>query len=243
MIEIVWEQVAWVSGTLLVAATIQGVAGFGFMLIAVAVLILAYPAQLVVPGLALAFIPLGIAQSFQIRRQIDWRLLSAWIGGALIGLLPGTYLLTIVDALTMKRGIGLLMVILALLLRIHPGKPFKREWAARAGGGILSGALGASTSVAGPPLVLIGIKQKWEVGSFRASLLAYFTVLSIGIVVLQTNLGIVTMETVRWSAGGLPGIAGGFVTATWLRDRVSDDNFRKLGVALVFCSGLAALFF
>ena len=50
MIEIAWEQVAWVSGVLAIAATIQGVAGFGFMLIAAAGLIQVYPAQLVVPG-------------------------------------------------------------------------------------------------------------------------------------------------------------------------------------------------
>jgi uncharacterized protein len=243
VIEIVWGQVAWVSGVLLIAATIQGVAGFGFMLIAAAGLIQIYPAQLVVPGLALAYIPLGIAQFFQIRHRIDWRLLGTWMGSATIGLLPGTFVLTAVDSLMMKRGIGLVMIILAVLLRIRPGAPFRSEWVARVGGGIISGALGASTSVAGPPLVLMGIKQKWDVEAFRASLLAYFTVLSIVIVLVQTQFGIVTYETVSWSAAGMPGIALGFVTATWMRDRVSDDNFRQLGVVLVFGGGLLALFF
>ena len=116
MIEIAWEQVAYVSGVLAIAATIQGVAGFGFMLIAAAGLIQIYPAQLVVPGLALVYIPLGIAQSIQVRRQVDWSLLGAWGGGALVGLLPGTLILTAVDSVTMKRGIGLVMVILAILL-------------------------------------------------------------------------------------------------------------------------------
>ena len=116
MIELQWGQVAWVSGTLAIAASIQGVAGFGFMLIAAAGLIQLYPAQLVVPGLALVYIPLGIAQTFQVRRQVDVPLLRAWMLSALFGLLPGTLILTAVDSLTMKRGIGVVMMILAILL-------------------------------------------------------------------------------------------------------------------------------
>lgn len=243
MIDILWGQVAWVSGVLLVAATIQGVAGFGFMLVATAGLIQIYPAQLVVPGLALVYIPLGIAQFFQVRKQIDWRLLATWMVGATLGLLPGTYVLTILDSADMKRGIGLAMVVLAGLLQLRPGSPIRNDLAVRLGGGILSGALGASTSIAGPPLVLAGIKQRWDVQAFRASLWAYFTVLSIVIVVLQTNVGIVTMDTVWWSASGLPGIGLGFVTATLVRGRVSDEGFRKLGVLLVLAGGVVALVF
>jgi uncharacterized membrane protein YfcA len=241
VIEIVWGQNLWVSGVLLIAATIQGVAGFGFMLIAAAGLIQIFPAQLVVPGLALVYIPLGIAQFFQVRKQVDWVLLRSWCISALIGLLPGTLILTAVDTLTMKRGIGLMMVVLAILLRIRPGAPFQSEKLARFGAGVLSGALGASTSIAGPPIVLIGIKQRWGVESFRATLLVYFTVLSVLIVAFQTQFGLVTQETVRWSAGGIPGIAIGFLTARWMRDRVSDENFRRLGVVLVFGGGLTAL--
>jgi len=243
VIEMEWGQVAWVSGVLSIAAAVQGVAGFGFMLIAAAGLIQIYPAQLVVPGLALVYIPLGIAQFLQVRRQVDWALLAAWGGSALVGLLPGTLILIVVDTATMKRGIGLVMVIMAILMRVRPGPPFRRELLARIGAGFLSGALGASTSVAGPPIVLMGIRQHWGVASFRASLLAYFTVLSAVVVVFQTQFGLVTDETGRWSAGGLPGIAIGFLAATRLRDRVSDENFRQIGVFLILGGGLAALLF
>ena len=243
MIEIAWGQVAWVSGVLAIAATIQGVAGFGFMLIGAAGLIQIYPAQLVVPGLVMVYIPLGIAQSYQVRHQIDWSLLGTWGGSALLGLLPGTLILSAVDTLSMKRGIGLIMVILAILMRIRPGAPFRRDRMARIGAGIVSGALGASTSVAGPPIVLIGIKQRWEVASFRATLFAYFTVLSVVILAIHTQFGLVTDDTVRWSASGLPGIAIGFLLASGLRGQVSDENFRQLGVFLILGGGLMALLF
>ena len=211
------------------------------MLIAAAGLIQVFPAQLVVPGLSLVYIPLGIAQFFQIRKLVDWPLLRSWCISALIGLLPGTLILTTVDTPTMKRGIGLIMVVLAILLRIRPGVPLQSEKLARYGAGVLSGALGASTSIAGPPIVLIGIKQRWGVESFRATLLVYFTVLSVAIVVFQAQFGLVTEETVRWSGDGIPGIAIGFLAATWVRGRVSDENFRLLGVVLVFGGGLTAL--
>ena len=241
MIDFMWVQVAWVSGVLVIASTIQGVAGFGFMLVAVAGLIQIYPAQLVVSGLALVYIPLGLAQTFQVRKQIDIPMLRIWSISALVGMLPGTLILLTFDTVTMKRGIGLVMIVLAVLLRIRPGEPFLREQWARIGAGILSGVLGASTSVAGPPIVLIGIKQKWAVEPFRATLLAYFTVLSVVIVGCHTWFGIVTVDTVWWAAGGLPGIALGFLTATWMRGVVNDENFRQLGVGLVLAGGVLAL--
>ena len=241
MIDLMWGQVGWVSGILVIAATIQGVAGFGFMLVAVAGLIQIYPAQLVVPGLALVYIPLGLAQTFQARKQIDLPMLRTWSISALVGMVPGTLILLAFDTVTMKRVIGVVMIVLAVLLRIRSGEPFLREQWARVGVGILSGLLGASTSVAGPPIVLMGIKQKWAVEPFRATLLSYFTVLSVVIVGCHTWFGIVTIDTVLWAAGGLPGIALGFLTATWMRGVVNDENFRRLGVGLVLAGGFLAL--
>lgn len=241
MTEFAWVHVAWVSGVLAVATTIQGVAGFGFMLIAAAGLIQVYPAQLVVPGLALVYVPLGVAQTIQVRRDVDTGLLVPWTAGGLVGLLPGTLVLTAVDSLTMKRGIGLTMIVLSLLLKLRPGLPFRRERAARFCAGILGGALGASTSVAGPPIVLFGIKQRWAVEAFRATLLCYFLILSAIIVVFQYQFGLVTADTAVWAAGGLPGCAVGFVAATRLRGLVDGENFRRIGIGLVFAGGLSAL--
>ena len=50
--------------------------------------------------------------------------------------------------------------------------------------GFLSGFLGASTGISGPPVILYGLNQKWEKKAFRGNLLTYFAIWGI-----YTNIG------------------------------------------------------
>lgn len=50
--------------------------------------------------------------------------------------------------------------------------------------GFLSGLLGGSTGISGPPVILYGLNQKWEKKTFRSNLLTYFAIWGI-----YTNIG------------------------------------------------------
>ena len=50
--------------------------------------------------------------------------------------------------------------------------------------GFLSGFLGGSTGISGPPVILYGLNQKWEKKAFRGNLLTYFAIWGI-----YTNIG------------------------------------------------------
>ena len=175
MAEFSLETVLLISGVIMFAATLQGITGFGFNLLAVPALILVYPPQVVVPGVLMSYIPLGLTQVVQLRHLIDLRLLGTFLGSAFFALPFGAYILGQADAETMRTGIGAMMVLMVLLLQLRPGNPFKRDLLARIGTGFVSGALATSTGVSGPPLVLLGLKQGWPYANFRATLMAYFT--------------------------------------------------------------------
>jgi uncharacterized membrane protein YfcA len=226
-----------------VAASLQGVTGFGFMMLALPGLILAYPAQMTVPALILVWIPLGCLQYIQLRREVDWRLIRWLVAGAVLTLPAGSWILKGTDTETMQRAIGALMVALSVLLQVSPGKPVSRERLARFGAGLLSGALAASTSVSGPPVVLLGLKQRWEAGRFRASLLTYFLLISLLTLPLHWRMDLLNRGSLSLSLAALPGLVLGFFSGWWLRGRVRGAGFRWIATAVVIGGGLAALLF
>lgn len=237
------ETMLVVSGVVFLAAMLQGLSGFGFNMLAVPALILVFSPQVVVPGVILTYVPLGIAQVCLLRRDVDVRLWAALVCGAAIALPLGALILRDTDALAMKRGIGAMMIGLALLLQVRPGMPFRRDRLWRFLGGIVSGVLASSTGVSGPPLVLLGLKQQWPYRTFRATLIAYFLAVSLLSLPLHYRLNLVTHDTVQFALAGFPGLAAGFVAGNYLRRWVDGRRFRWLSLGMVICGGLAALVF
>ncbi|MGA1196456.1 MAG: sulfite exporter TauE/SafE family protein, partial [Candidatus Latescibacterota bacterium] len=74
MAEFSYDAVLLISGVILVAASLQGITGFGFNMLAVPALILVYSPQVVVPGVIMSFIPLGLLQTLLMWRLIDFRI-------------------------------------------------------------------------------------------------------------------------------------------------------------------------
>ena len=238
--EEVW---AYVSGVVWLAASLQGTTGFGFMMLCLPMLVLFFPAQIVVPGVILIYLPLGTAQSIQSRRDIHWPTLVQMASGAVLTLPLGAWILRDADTLAMQRGIGALLMGLALLLQANPGRPFRREGLARVGAGVLSGLLASSTAVSGPPVVLLGLKQRWQARRFRATLLSYFLVVSLACLPFHWRMSLLNTDSLTLALAGTPGMVLGFLTATWLRGRVRGGTFRWLAVGLVMAGGTAAILF
>ena len=238
------REIGYASGIFWIAGSLQGLTGFGFNLLSVPALVLWFPAQVVVPGVLLSYLPLGIGQFVQLRRDVDWRVLGAIVGSAIVGMPLGAFLLRDTDAEVMKRAIGLAMVGLAIVLQVRPGRPFQRDAATCLGVGAFSGFLSSSIGVSGPPLVLFGLKQRWPHAMMRATLLTCFlctSALSLGVLWL---VGVITLESVQFVLWGAPGLALGFVTATYLRRRVHRVAvFRWISIGMVTAGGLAAAIF
>ena len=227
--------VVWVS------ATLQGITGFGYMMLAVPALILVFPPQVVVPALILTWIPLGTVQTIQFRKHVDWRILTTLLASAAVALPLGAFILRDTDPVAMQRAIGVLLVALALVLQVKPGAPFRNERAARIGAGLVAGLLASSTSVSGPPLVLLGLKQRWEIEAFRATLPAFFLAIGLLCLPLHWQMDLLGDRSFDLALCGAPGLVLGYGTGIWLRGRVRGRAFRWAAIGLVMAGGLAAV--
>ena len=236
-----WETGLYAFAVVLSAASLQGITGAGMMILSVPPLVVALPATVVVPGIVLLYLPLGLAQIIQLRGDVDRRRLAILVASSALMVPLGAVMLREVDTVTLQRGIGLLMIFLALLLQVKPGPPFTRELAPCVATGLIAGFLAASTSVSGPPLVLFGLKQRWDPARFRATLIAYFLIISAFSLPFYWEMDLLTPATWRLVLYGLPGIALGYFTGAWLRARVSVAAVRWLATGVVVAGGLAAV--
>ncbi len=236
-----WETGLYVFAVVLAAASLQGITGAGMMILSVPALVVALPATVVVPGIVLVYLPLGTAQVIQLRRDVDRRRLALLAVSSALMVPFGAVVLGEVDTATLQRGIGALMIVLALLLQVKPGPPYTREAPACAGVGLIAGFLAASTSVSGPPLVLLGLKQRWPPARFRATVIAYFLIISAFSLPFYWEMDLLTPVTWQFVLYGLPAVAIGYFTGTWLRARVSVAAFRWLATGVVVAGGLSAV--
>jgi len=226
-----------------IAASLQGITGAGFMMLSVPVLVVFLPASVAVPGIVVLYLPLATAQLLQLRRDVDLRLLVTLGGSAALMVPFGATVLRDTDTLTMQRAIGWSMIALALVLQLKPGPPFRKEFVPNILAGLCSGFLAASTSVSGPPLVLLGLKQRWEPARFRATLIAYFLVVSLCSLPFYWELELLTTATWGFVSYGFPGTVVGYLVGGSLRVRVAGTAFRWIATGIVILGGLAAALF
>lgn len=223
------------------AAAAQAVTGFGFALVLVPLLALVYDPRLVV----VVSISLGLACKLpllvQSWRQVELLRIAPLCAAAAVGGVLGTHLLLQVDADALRLGIGVIVVVLASLLLVERGQPMGREGLAALGAGLVSGVLTGSTSMGGPPVVLLGVNQAWGKESFRANLLAFFMVSNSWSLVIIALRGAFTREVLVLDALLLPGLVVGLVLGNALFKAVPVAEFRRVVVLAVIATGLLSI--
>jgi len=216
-----------------VGSLLQGAVGFGLSLIAAPLVTLIDPT--LVPGpLLMAALVLPMLTARRDRSWIDLR----GVRWALVGRVPGSMLgaamLAALSPRSMSLAIGL--VVLAAVAMTASGIHLRPRGPTLLVAGVLSGFMGTTAAIGGPPLALV--YQHAEGPRLRGTLAGYFVVaaaISIGVLALVGRFGLGDLCT---GIALLPGVALGYSlshrAARWV-----DRGFTRHAVLLV--SALAAL--
>lgn len=218
---------------------IQGSMGFGMAMVVAPPLLLILPATTLVPAMSMASVLNSAIAAWSLRGHIDHGTLWPLVAGGLVGIPAGIYLLTTLDGPVFKAGVGVLMIALAAMLlsgrRVHLRNPRAALFPV----GAASGFLGGSISIGGPPIVLFLTNLGVARDTFRANLLAYFSITSAVGVTGYVVSGILTREVAWFGLGIVPVVFFGTQLGLVLATRIHHGLFER--ITLVFVAIMGAI--
>ncbi len=236
------EIVAAVVAIAFLAAACQSLTAFGFALVMVPLLSLAWEVKpAVVTSTVLGTIIL-LPLLYEVRGHIRPRRVVPLFMGSLVGIPLGIVVLERIDATALEVVVALVVIVAALLMYLSPEVPFKRSvppLSFLVGG--ISGLLRAATSMGGPPVVIYTLTFEREVERFRATLLAFFLPASLVTIAGLAIAGRIDGDVLLATAVGLPAAVLGSLVGRWARTRVSMAIFRLVVLGVLFASSGAVL--
>jgi len=222
----------------MVMAFVQGVAGFGFALLAVPFFALVLPVKEAVVLSTLVGTANSCFQVVALRRNIDVVRAQRYLIGSLLGAPLGFALYQRSSTIVLRAIVGIAVVLGTVMVVRAPRHTSARprlDW----GMALVSGVLLTSTSTNGPPLVVALRAQGVQPDSFRATLAVVFAVTGAAATMGFAVAGNIDHETAWLSAWALPSLLIGASTGQRARVFVAGAMFTWL-VALILMVGAAS---
>jgi len=227
--------------TFFISALLQGLSGFGFSILAIPLITMVISPRVTVPILLLYSMIINIAVLHSSRQHMDFSRIWLLLIFGIIGVPLGTKLLLIVNEELLKLFIGLLILGFGILLLKGIRKRIKNEKLGMMPVGFLSGILGGSISISGPPLIIFLSNQNVDKQTFRASLALYFFLLNIFTLPVYIYNGLITSEVLNYSIKFSPGLIAGVVLGNLFSHKIKEEHFRKFTLSLLIILGILAI--
>ncbi|TET58673.1 hypothetical protein E3J48_08660 [Candidatus Aerophobetes bacterium] len=107
--------------------------------------------------------------------------------------------------------------------------------------GFVSGLLTGSMAMSGPPVILFFTNQGISKRVFRASIAAYFMVLTLATIPIFAIGGLMTQEVITYTILFMPAVIIGALTGIVAAHKVGEELFKKIALVLVIFAGLLAI--
>jgi uncharacterized membrane protein YfcA len=237
-------EIVFAALVLVVAYAVRGATGFGGQAIAVPLIALILPLQVVVPAVTV----LTVLSSFTYwrdRHKIVWGEIGRLLPFTLIGVVAGLYVFQQVDPRTLTKAFGVFVILYALfsLRRARASSAPPRH--ARLIGSVLStisGALGAIFGAAAGPMYVIYFNLlRYEKEAFRATVTTILMFQAVARVAGYSRLGFYDQTVLLLIVAGLPMMLIGARLGGFMAGRIEQQTFNRCVAALLLMSGVALI--
>ena len=215
-------------------AAAQASIGLGLNLFSVPILALIDPVYVPGPVLLHSFL-VASAASLRSRADIDLGELGISAAGLLAGTAIAALLLMQLDPTHLPRAFGVLVVAAVALTAAGYRIAVTRSNLVAASSA--AGIMGTIAGVHGPPIALL--YQHESPQRIRSALLPFFAIANLISLLALGAIGMLGWRHVQASALLLPGLAVGFLSASWLVRLMSARTIRVCILAISGVSGLA----
>lgn len=219
--------------SLFIGCWVQTALGFGMAVIAAPIFVLLNPMWVPV-ALTLCALFLSVLNTWNQRQHLELKALALPFITRIPGTIAGAWLLLQLDTNTLQIFVAC-CVLLAVIISYY-GAQFEYTSKRMGAAAFVSGIMGTTTSIGGPPMALV--MQHGDPKNVRANLSLYFAYSCTLSMFSYYAIGILDTQLLIESASFLPVCILGFVLGIKARARVDDGNkFRPL--VLVVCSAAA----
>jgi uncharacterized protein len=223
-----------------VASVIGGATGFGAALVATPLMLLAgYDVSEVVVINLVAGLVTRVDVVVRLRDHIDWRRVALLGAGSVPGAWLGAVTLQWLPEHQMKQAVGALVVLCGVAMGLlRAGPPYVPSPGAHAVVGAIGGYLGTTTSLNGPPPVLLLIRARLAPLAFIADLAGYFVVANLlSLAVLASRDAVPSQVLSPALLLLVPVAVVGNIAGLWTARRLPAQAFRTAVVVLVVLAG------
>lgn len=179
-------------------------------------------------------------------RRWDNRLLLLLIPASLIGIALGTFFLTGVSELVLRRGLGVIVLLFVLYKFGEPRIRARLSYSPRNWHGILAGSTAGFTStlahVGGPPIAIYLLIQDLSPRTFVATTAVYFAILNWLKVPSYLYADLIDVGQLRQIAGLLLLIPVGVLAGRWASTRIDKVAFERLVLVMLVITAMLLLF-
>jgi len=225
-----------------VAGFVQGLSGFAFGLAAMGIWAWSVSPQLAGPMVVFGSLIGQLLSIHSVRGSLDLSRVLPFILGA-IGVPIGAAALPYLDATMFKAGVGLLLAIYCPAMLLTRELPRIRGGGRMADGiaGLVGGAMGGIGGLSGPAPTLWCTLRHWSRDAQRAVIQTFNLAMHTLTLTVYAVDGAITAETGRMFAIIAPTLVVPCLIGARLYSRVSEIQFRRLVLGLLFLSGLGLL--
>jgi uncharacterized protein len=236
------EILALVSIIVVVAAISQSVSGFGFALIMVPVLSLAWDVKSTIVASTilstLNLVPLVYRSRLDVRFSRLWLMLVGSFTGVPLGIVVFARLAS--DALQVVVGVVVIVATLVVYLAPNFRMP-SPERVAPVVAGFVAGILRGATSMGGPPATIYLISTEHAPAVFRATMTWFLLPQGVVTIIGLLIAGHISTTIVAVSATGLPAMVVGLALGARILPHVNPRLFRIITFSLLLFTATLAI--
>jgi uncharacterized membrane protein YfcA len=223
------------------AGFIQGLSGFGSVLLSLPLLVLFLDIRQAIPLVNLMGVILTVVLIVQLRAHWEWGKIMPLLVGALPGIPVGVYLLKRMDPVHVQVVLGLVLVTYAvygLLFRLPVG---------RVGGlwaylfGFLAGGLGGAISASGPSVIVYTSLQAWTKDQIKVTLQGFFIISGLLIGAFHAVNGLITESVISNFFVTIPMLLAGTWIGSRLYGKFKEEGYRRVMLVLLGALGVFTL--
>ena len=183
----------------------------------------------------------NLIMTYKTKGMADPKVIWPLFAASLLGIIPGVYILKIIDPSYLKLYIGIVILLVSLFMASNCVVTIKREKLATVVVGIVSGFMGGSTSLSGPPVALFLMNQQQDKVAFRANLVRFFCLGNIATLIVMYYMDTMDTSILKQLIYVIPGVLIGIWLGEKAFAKVSPKLFRWLTLAIIFLCGVISI--